>query len=181
MKLFLLSGAHGVGKGFFLKRVKYDIQDYEVLSASGLIERHHTSTDAGYKKVSNVDNNQDVLIRAINEEKKNNKKNIILDGHLCVFNAEGKVERIPEYFFIQAGITGIILLQDDSKRICDRIKHRDLSLISQDDIEQMQNEEQKYAEELKEKYHIDYMKITHEWTGEQFSDMLRENEGDSNE
>lgn len=53
---------------------------------------------AGYKKVSNVDDNQDTLIRTIMEEKAYNSKNFILDGHFCVFNTKGDIVRIPEYF-----------------------------------------------------------------------------------
>ena len=125
MKIILLSGAHGVGKGFFLNKIRDDIQQYEVYSASKLIERYQLPTDSGYKKVSNVNNNQDVLITALKEAKLQSAKDVILDGHLCLFNADGEVERIPENFFINAQIKGIVLLQDDSNIICDRINQRD--------------------------------------------------------
>ena len=54
MKVILLSGVHGVGKGFFLEQVKKNIEEYNVYSASKLIERYKSPTDAGYKKVCNV-------------------------------------------------------------------------------------------------------------------------------
>ncbi len=38
MKIILFSGAHGVGKGFFLNKVKENVQQYDILSASTLIE-----------------------------------------------------------------------------------------------------------------------------------------------
>lgn len=178
MKTILFSGVHGVGKGFFLDKVKENIQNYDVYSASKLIERYQPSTDAGYKKVSNVNNNQDILIKAIKEEKLRNRKDFIIDGHLCIFNAMGDVEPIPEYFLIDAEITGIVLLQDEPRIICDRINQRDSNKISMRNIEKMQDEEQKYARELQNKFQIDYVIISHECTGEQFEKELRKIGGD---
>lgn len=173
MKAILFSGAHGVGKGFFLDKVKENIQHYDVYSASKLIERYQPSADAGYKKVSSVNNNQDILIKAIKEEKIHNVKDFIIDGHLCIFNRRGDVERIPEYFFVDAQITGIVLLQDEPRIICDRINQRDSIEMSMRDIESMQDEERKYARELQEKFQIEYIIISHECTGEQFEEKLR--------
>lgn len=178
MKTILFSGVHGVGKGFFLDKVKENIQDYDIYSASKLIERYQPSTDAGYKKVSNVNNNQDILIKAIKEEKLCNRKDFIIDGHLCIFNAMGDVEPIPEYFLIDAEITGIVLLQDEPRIICNRINQRDSNKISMRNIEKMQGEEQKYARKLQNKFQIDYVIISHECTGEQFEEELRKIGGD---
>lgn len=178
MKRILFSGVHGVGKGFFLEKVKENIYNYEVYSASKLIERYQPSADAGYKKVSNVNNNQDILIKAINDEKNHNKKDFILDGHLCIFNARGDVERIPEYFFINTNINGIILLQDAPQIIYDRINKRDANEIDISDIERMQEEERNYAKELQSKFQIKYVIISHECTGEQFEEKLKKIGGD---
>lgn len=172
MKVILFSGAHGVGKGFFLDKVSEDIPQYQIYSASNLIERYQSSTDAGYKKVSNVNSNQDVLIKAIKEVRSNDAKSFILDGHLCIFNAKGEVERIPEYFFIETQITGIILLQDAPRIICDRIRQRDCNKISIHDIERMQNEEKNYAIDLEAEFQIKYEIITHECTGKQFGEKI---------
>ena len=67
MKRVLFSGVHGVGKSFFLKKISQRIEGYDIYSASALIEKYHASTDAGYKRVKNVDENQDILVRAIKE------------------------------------------------------------------------------------------------------------------
>ena len=181
MKAILFSGAHGVGKGYFLNKVKECIWQYEVYSASGLIEKYQASTDAGYKKVSDVKHNQKVLISAIKDAKTNEIKDFILDGHLCIFNARGELERIPEYFFSEAQITGIILLQDEPRLICDRINKRDGNKISMHDIDAMQDEECRYAKELERKLQIKYAKITHECTGKQFLEILNEMGGNFNE
>ena len=174
MGVIMFSGVHGVGKGYFLDKMKDILQRYEIYTASKLIEKYQPSTDAGYKKVGDVSRNQEILIKAIKEEARLNESNCIIDGHLCIFNARGEVERVPEYFFVKAGITEIILLQDDPHVICERIRHRDSTQIRIEDIEKMQDEEEKYAYELQEKFRIDCRVISHECTGEQLETMLRE-------
>lgn len=181
MKVILLSGVHGVGKGFFLEQVKKNIEEYNVYSASKLIERYKSPTDAGYKKVCNVNNNQDILIEAIKKEKLHSTKDFIIDGHLCVLNAEGKVERIPEYFFVDTGINGIVLLQDDPIVISQRINDRDAEKINVKDLREMQDEEYMYACELQNKFHIKYKVISHNYTGEQFKTLLSSIGGGFNE
>ena len=178
----MLSGVHGVGKGFFLDKVReYYIQQYDVYSASLLIEKYQPSTDAGYKKVSNINSNQDVLIKAIIEEKDRNKKDFISDGHLCIFNADGEAVCIPEYFFVKTHINGIILLQDDPKIICERLNQRDSNKIEMNAIENMQNKEKEYAEVLYNKLHINYELISQECTGKQFKEKLDRLGGVANE
>lgn len=174
MKNILFSGVHGVGKGFFLEKIKKEIEIYNIYSASTLIEKYQLSTDAGYKKVRNVKNNQDILIKAIKETKLNDESSFILDGHLCIFDLEGNVVRIPENFFYETQIEGIVLLQDCPDVIFDRINARDGKEISVQSIEKMQYEEQRFAEELREKYNISYVIITHECTGVEFMQRIQE-------
>ena len=128
--------------------------------------------DAGYKKVKDVSKNQDILIKAIKDKRSSDTKDIIIDGHICIFNAEGEVERIPEYFFKDVPIVGIILLQDEPELIYERINQRDSERINISDLQRMQEEEQKYAQELEEKLGISCMIVTHQYTGKQFENIL---------
>ena len=181
MKVFLFSGMHGVGKGVLLDKVKGKLLKYDIYSASQLIEQYQPSTDAGYKKVASVSNKQDVLIKALNEKKSQSVNDFIVDGHLCIFNSRGEVERIPEYFFCETGITGILLLQDNPQRIFERLQKRDSSSISINDITRVQDEERKYACDLQGKYRIRNVIISHECTDDQFVETLKEIGGDTDE
>lgn len=161
MGTILLSGAHGVGKGYFLEKVKNDIKNYKVVSGSGLIGQYRCATDGGYKKVTDVRGDQDVLVQVLKSTQEKERRNIILDGHICVFNAEGSLERIPEEFFGQADIVGIVILQDSPEVIVQHLNERDTNKIKAEDIEKMQTEENEYAKELEKKYLIPYRIITH--------------------
>lgn len=173
MKTILFSGVHGVGKGFFLDKLKKDLQNYSIYSASNLIAKYQQAADAGYKKVRDVSRNQDILIGAIKDKQCSDTKDIIVDGHLCIFNANGEVERIPEYFFKDVPIAGIILLQDEPILISERIEQRDSEGINIVDLQKMQEEEQIYAQELEEKLGIRYVIVTHQYTGKQFENILK--------
>ena len=181
MSIILFSGVHGVGKGYFLNKMDHILKDYSVYTASQLIERYQLSSDAGYKRVNNVKNNQDVLICALEQIKEDDNKDIILDGHICLFNKEGKIERIPLEFFEKTNITGIVLLQDDVAQIISRLEERDKVSISRDSIDNMQKEELKYAKELQEKYNIHVVQVNHNNTAEEFENMLREVGGSGND
>lgn len=178
MKTYLLSGAHGVGKGYFLKKVGKKIEKYQILSASALIGKYKCATDGGYKKVIHVNKNQDVLISALNQEQQSTMEDIILDGHICIYNVDGIIERIPESFFVDGHIAGIIILQDLEVEILKRINQRDSNSIKIEDIKKMQDEERKYAEEIEKKYLIKHKIISHECNAEQFEMILRELGGD---
>lgn len=172
MSIILFSGIHGVGKNFFLNKLDRQQLSYAVYTASELIGRYQAPTDAGYKKVSNVESNQNVLLRAINEVVEECQKDIILDGHLCVFNAIGDVERIPWDFFEKVELGGIILLQDEPKTIGKRLASRDTKSVKLEDLARMQEEETAYAKELADRLHIEYEIISHDCTSEQFVSIL---------
>lgn len=160
MKTILLSGVHGVGKSFLLESMKTALSEYIVYSASSLIEKYKVSADAGYKKVRDVKKNQQILIEAIKNEMVHSDNNFIIDGHLCLLNANNDVERIPESFFEQTGISNIILLQDDPVSICDRIRGRDGQSLTIEIIDSLQSNESVYADELKQEYGMNILRIS---------------------
>lgn len=172
MNTVLFSGVHGVGKGYFLERIESDILDYEVCSASQLIAKYRTATDAGYKRIKDVRSNQDLLINAINDISFDNSKGMILDGHLCILNAKDEIKRIPLYFFENVKISGVIILQDRPDIINERIFKRDGKNISIGKIKEIQENEQKYAKKIQIELGIKYIIISHECTGKQFVEYL---------
>lgn len=171
-KIILLSGVHGVGKGYFLKEKFENDNRFEILGASSLIGKYKKADDAGYKKVQNVSNNQQILLTALSIEKNKISKDIILDGHICMINAEGKVESIPEKFFLDAEISGIVLLQDDVDNIIQRQAQRDGLVLAKDIVKEIQEEEVKYCEQLFLKYNILYNAIDNSCDYIQFCEIV---------
>ena len=139
--------------------MKIALSEYLVYSASSLIEKYKVSADAGYKRVWNVKENQQILIESIKHEMVHDHNNFIIDGHLCLLNANNDVEKIPEFFFEKTGISNIILLQDDPVSIYDRIRRRDGQSLSIEIIERLQSNESIYADELKQEYGMNILRI----------------------
>lgn len=96
--LYYFSPQKEIIKRVIEKGMKLRIEKCDDVLEFRYLQEMTNAIHAGYKKVSNVDDNQDTLIRAIMEEKAYNSKNFIFDGYLCVFNTKGDIVRIPEYF-----------------------------------------------------------------------------------
>lgn len=154
--MILLSGVHGVGKGYFIDNVLTKIFMGRICTASELIEKYAPATDAGYKRVSDVAYNQNVLIQAIKNELADSKERLLLDGHMCIINSKDDVERIPISFFNETDVDYIILIQDDSSKIIERLNKRDGKTIPLALIEKVQLEEREYAQYLLEEFDIEY-------------------------
>lgn len=171
-KLILLSGVHGVGKGHFLKNNFPESNRFIILEASKLIGKYKKADDAGYKKVKNVSDNQQILLAALESERKITKGDIILDGYLCLLNAEEAIERIPEDFLIKISVNGVVLLQDNIDNIVNRQNQRDGIELSSDTIKMIQEEEIKYCEILFLKYEIPYRVIYNTSDYQKFSEIV---------
>lgn len=180
-KLILLSGAHGVGKGYWLKQNFENDKNFSVLGASDLIRRYKEADDAGHKRVKNIAGNQDVLLMALNSERNKTERDIILDGHICLVNRNGEVECIPEEFVCDAGVSGIVLLQDCVEMIADRQQQRDKTSMSQELIEEIQETERAYCNLLNERYKMPYKIITSSCSREDFMQMTEKMRGVINE
>lgn len=117
-----VGGVHGVGKTTICK-VALAPLGFDCISASELIRRHVTMhiTD---KRVRNVSRNQEVLISESNKEK---IKTLLygLDGHYCLLNKRGNVERLPVEVFERLGIDLFVLIDSAVEEVVEHLKARD--------------------------------------------------------
>jgi len=172
-RMFLLSGVHGVGKGYFVQKNLKDDERFTVLEASQLISMYKKADDAGYKKVKDISDNQQILLSALQSKRKIIKNDIILDGHICMLNSDGSTQSIPEDFIQVAQIHGIILLQDEVERIIERQKSRDGLNLSVDIIREIQEEEKRICQSIFSKYKIPYMIIDNTCEYQQFCEIIK--------
>lgn len=159
--VILLSGVHGVGKGFYIENKLSKIDWISVVSASSMISEHKRAEDAGYKRVESIDNNQGVLLKAFNKCSFNTDI-VILDGHLVLLNRLGNIERIPLEFIQGIPLSGIILLQDNSAAIAERLNGRDGDSLSVETIELIQENEYMYCQYLSSNYGIPFLRVSHD-------------------
>ena len=82
----ILSGVHGVGKGYFIENKLVHAPNLTVISASGIIAQYHDAEDAGNKRVNDVEGNQKILLNALKNYFEIHKENVLLDGHLVILD-----------------------------------------------------------------------------------------------
>lgn len=146
--MIFVSGIHGVGKTYFCNEMKKRVK-VESYSASQLIADRRNEGFSANKLVSNIDDNQDLLVAAINELREAGKE-FILDGHFCLLSESGEITRIPlaTYMFLRPDV--IILLTEKPEVIAERRMQRDQVLQNVSEIKVFQQEEECYAKEIAE-------------------------------
>lgn len=150
--IIFVSGIHGVGKTYFCNMIneKLGIKNY---SASQIIAGRRKKGFSADKFVSDIDDNQVLLLDAINELQQANKE-FILDGHFCLLNEDGAITRIPMETYTLLKPDTMILLLESPKIIAERRLQRDG--IQQDEctITDFQEAEKVYATEIAKQLNI---------------------------
>ena len=144
--MIFVSGVHGVGKSYFCKLVK-DSVGIETYSASALISAKKRSGFAKDKLIPDIDENQQFLLWAV-DELRTLCQNFILDGHFCLLNASGEVQRVPYDTFAMLKPDAIVLLTENPEIIASRRKRRDGIEGAIESIKYFQREERLYANEV---------------------------------
>lgn len=150
--VIFVSGIHGVGKTYFCNIMKKRL-NVESYTASQLIASRRNEGFSESKLVSNIDDNQDLLVAAI-EELRKAEKEFILDGHFCLLNESGEITRIPldTYMLLKPDV--IILLTERPEVIADRRLQRDNVCQDVSEITEFQEKEKCYAKEIAEKLDV---------------------------
>lgn len=150
--MLFISGIHGVGKSYFCQQVK-DKLGVISYSASTLISEKKNSGFSIDKLIPDIDDNQKYLLAAIDELNSVSKR-YLLDGHFCLLNAAGAVQRIPQSTFTTLNPDAILLLTENAEVIADRRFKRDHIQQAVNEIEAFQREEAQYASEIVGHLHI---------------------------
>lgn len=144
--MIFVAGVHGVGKTYLCHQLKKNMIVY---SASELIEQYGKIRYNGYKKVCDIETNQNYLVDAVKQKEKQGRE-FVLDGHFCLFNAAGDVEKIPRAVFKELNIEGIILFWDKEEKIQRNMLKRegDSDKLKLHKIRELQEMEMEYARDI---------------------------------
>jgi len=150
--MIFISGIHGVGKTYFCNIIKekLGIKNY---SASQLIAEKRKRGFSADKCVSDIDDNQLLLLDAINELWQAGDE-FILDGHFCLLNRKGVITRIPMETYAMLKPDIMILLLENPKIIAERRFQRDGIRQEERTIIDFQEAEKVYATEIAEQLNI---------------------------
>lgn len=152
--ILFVGGVHGVGKTTFCKKMelRFSVQHY---SASELIRVEKREIKTPDKRVKDINLNQNVLIRAINQHL-NERAWSIIDGHFCLLNSDKEITKIPDKIFVEMSPKAILVIYDETEKICERLRQRDQKKYEVFLIEELQRQEIKYAQALAQELNIPY-------------------------
>lgn len=157
--IIFVGGIHGVGKSSFCnKLLENSNKNIVYQSCSNLLRLYKELDYRENKKVENVDENQQILLEAI--EKFMNDLNLyILDGHFCLINSKNEITNVPIELFEKIKPKLIIILKINAKIIRNRLKIRDKKDYSLDFIKKFQEKEIKRARYISENLNIKLKEI----------------------
>jgi adenylate kinase len=146
ISIIFVGGIHGVGKTIFSAEASR-ILKVPCLNASSLITQQRKVPAAINKRVQNVAENQNALIRAI-ESSHIKKKQFILDGHFCVFDSSDVIRKVPSETFQALAPRAAIVLLDDVENIQVRLQKREKRKYDYALLNQLQKIELEHAESV---------------------------------
>lgn len=146
--IILFGGIHGVGKTYLttLLAEKYGIERYV---ASELITEFQKISYINQKRVRDIAENQNILYTALKDFNLFNRI-ILLEGHFCLLDKHGKIQKIPLKQFQLFNLRAIVLVYEDPKIIYERIKKRNMEHFSISFIKKFQKKEIEYGKEVAE-------------------------------
>lgn len=140
-----LAGIHGVGKGFLGAAVSSSV-GITHLTASQLIREEKGQATWGVdKKTCNLEGNQLSLIRALGQRRLSHK-NILLDGHFVLRDAQGILNPLEATVFKAMNLTGVILLTEAASVIAGRLASRDKVIPNVQEIYELAEAELAHAQ-----------------------------------
>ncbi len=141
-----IGGIHGVGKSTICQNICRDL-NLEYLSASELLRWKDINEDANNKKVKDIPDTQYRLILGLTNAVKNGRQ-YLLDGHYCLLNRNNEIEYVPLETFKQINPISLNIILGDIIEIKNRLEMRDGKPYEYKLLENLQNEELKYAKQL---------------------------------
>ena len=115
--LAFIGGIHGVGKGTICKEICSQT-DLIHITASEVLKWNEIS-DLKNKNVEDIEDTQDRLVKGLERVVEKGKR-YLLDGHFCLFNSKGEVERVPMATFKKISPSILLVVTAPTKLVKER-------------------------------------------------------------
>ncbi|WP_283673574.1 ATP-binding protein [Butyricicoccus sp. Marseille-Q5471] len=141
-----IAGVYGIGKSTMCSTLSARLH-IPAFSAGDLISAVNGEQYGVNKAVTDKDNNQILLAKRVRELNRENER-IILAGHFCIFDADNRVEVLPESVYSALNITRIILLESDVQTIIVNLHRRDGKNYSEKSVSALIEKEREQSERI---------------------------------
>ena len=147
-----VGGVHGSGKTQLCKKIQ-EVIPCNYISASQLLQWKKKE-----KTVENVLENQKKLKEILLKNIRPNELNLI-DGHFALWNKDFKCETVPLDFFENLFIKAIVVINENSETVYNRLLHRNLLSFSLRDIQQLAHAEYNHAKIVSERLRVPFLEV----------------------
>ena len=149
MKTFFVGGVHGVGKSTSCKEAATACQWLHARASDLIRKQRADSVAATGKLVADVDGNQQLLLRGVDELRAtSNRIPIVLDGHFALYGKDGNVQRLPVSVFTALHLDGLVCFVDEPEAIASRMLERDGQGLGVREIAALQQAELAHAKDV---------------------------------
>ncbi|MEX5578271.1 ATP-binding protein [Pseudophaeobacter sp. A-200-2] len=164
-EIIAFTGISGVGKTTFLRRLRGRIP-FQHLTGGSLISkaRETPQADRDSIRISNLDENQRLLVQGFKQERDPAEKLVIMDGHVIIDTAEGICD-IPTEVFECLGVNLMVHLDADPATIVKNRagdKERKRPVYSADVVFEHQERSRMRAKTIATELGIKFVGVTHE-------------------
>lgn len=121
--IVFIGGIHGVGKGTLCENIASKLNIIHLTSSEVLRWSDYT-TDSTNKCVADIPATQNRLLVNLGKIVQP-EQTYLLDGHFCLFNDKGEIEKIPDETFIEINPMKLILVTENPEVIGSRLSQRD--------------------------------------------------------
>ena len=157
--IIFVSGVHGVGKTTMCSLASSELGILHKSASQLIREAKETKSIDTTKLVDDINANQAILTNSLSSIKASGMK-LLLDGHFVLFDKTKNVQKIETKIFSDLEIDSILLIFDSAQSIVQRLNERDMNKIfSLDEIESLQMQEVKRAEEVSSELKLNLVKI----------------------
>ena len=150
-----IGGIHAAGKGTVCTSIMQELNIYH-LSASEVLKWKELNTDGTNKKVRDISETQDRLIAGLHRVILPDLY-YLLDGHFCLFDKDGHVNKVPLQTFRDIKPILIAVVTCDVTIIKKRLEERDLKEYDYEVLEMMQKAEVEYSQRVATELHVPYV------------------------
>lgn len=155
--ILFVGGIHGVGKSTLCSKICSDL-GLNHLTASSLLKWHEIKEDIKDKKVDNIDYTQERLIQGLEQTIIPSEK-YLLEGHLTLFDREGKISEVPTNIFQKISPVLISVITEDPGIIKSRIESRDGNHYDLNSLSEMQNVEVSRGEMIAQILQVPFCRV----------------------
>lgn len=154
--LIFVGGIHGAGKHTICSIICQQTNLIH-LTASEILKWDEISQPSN-KKVENIQDTQYRLISGLNKVLKK-KEAYLLDGHFCLFNSKGDIERVPMETFKKIAPKLIVVVTANVELVKSRLTERDGMNYNLALLNSMQTSEKEYARQISLKLKVPFMEV----------------------